>query len=243
VGVEAFQALDQWFLTPQGKAISLAFVEQLTQAKALSACMRGERFIQLGAGGESPWLNLFNYTERWIIAPHESRCASLQSIEVLAFPKYLPFDKASVDCMMSPLTLDAYDWQVHPLDELDRVLKPMGYLVIFGMNAISLWGLAMRLGLLPEISSSFMRPISVFRLKHALLHRGYSLCHLAPFYYIPPVKSIEWIQRLEIFNELGKMISPCPSGFYCMVVQKYVPQYLLSSVEQKYWRTAAGLST
>jgi hypothetical protein len=240
VRVEAFQALDHWFLTPQGKAVSDAFVEQLAQLGDLVQLMRGELLLQLGNCGEHPWLNLLHYSEKCIVAPHVSVRPALHTMHVLGIPKYLPFDQDSIDCIVSPLTLDTYHWPHHPIDEIDRVLKPMGYLVIFGVNAVSLWGLAMRLGGLPYLAHTLMRPTSIFRLKHALLRRGYSLCHLAPFYYIPPVKTSQWIERLEIFNELGKMAPPCPGGFYCMVVQKYVPQNIGPLLNKKYWQTGVS---
>lgn len=240
--VAAFQALNRWFLSPQGKAVSFAFEEQLMELKtSLLDGMRGTRLLQLGACGHQPWLSLFQHTDKWIVSPSKVPGLSSSAVHyVLGLPRYLPFESASVDCIISPLALEACDWSHHPIDELDRVLKPMGYLIFFGVNALSLWGLYLRLGKLPYIPKSLMRPVSVFRLKQTLFHCGYSLCHLAPFYYVPPVMSMEWIKRLEIFNELGKMISLCPSGFYCMIVQKYVPDYLAQAAKQKYWQTVEG---
>ncbi|MCX7114672.1 MAG: methyltransferase domain-containing protein [Gammaproteobacteria bacterium] len=234
----ALCALDAWFLTPQGEAVADAFVEHLTQVSSLLLRMRGEVLLQVGACGRNAWLDLFGYREKWVVSP-TSVIQSHLPIHVYGGPKKLPFDQGSVDCVIAPLVLETMNWSSHPLDELDRVLKPMGYAVIFSVNALSLWGLAMRMGALTCYGNIKGRPVSIFRLKHALLHRGYDLTYLSPFYYIPPVKQAWLIQHLEILNELGKMISPCPGGFYCMIVQKYVPNILKPIKKDTRWRCAA----
>ncbi len=48
----------------------------------------------------------------------------------------LPFKRDSIDCILAPLTLQCFNLNKNPIDEIDRVLKPMGYLVIFGTNPI-----------------------------------------------------------------------------------------------------------
>jgi hypothetical protein len=65
--------------------------------------------------------------------------------------------------------------------------------------------------------------MSSLSLKHDMLSRGYSLCLLDSFYYIPPVANRKWIHYLEFLNEVGKMVWPFPAGFYCLVMQKYQP--------------------
>lgn len=233
VQLHACQALDEWFLSPQGIAIASALVSQLQGSENGLAQLRGETLLQLGACGENAWFPLLNYQKKWIVSQTRK---TAQAIDVCSTLKPLPFAQESLDCVVAPFTFEAYSWPNHPLDEIDRVLKPMGHILIFGVNALSLWGLALRLGGLIYKG----QPISVLRLKRALLHRGYSLCHLSPFYYIPPVKSKRMIERLEIFNELGKMISPCPSGFYCMVVQKYVANPLRPVLKKTSWRAGVA---
>ncbi|OGV26619.1 MAG: hypothetical protein A3F18_06510 [Legionellales bacterium RIFCSPHIGHO2_12_FULL_37_14] len=231
----AFQALDQWFLTAQGQAVSSSFIEELKSWKELKQSMRGDCLLQLGTAGDHNWLPLFNYKTKLIISPCTYNYKNVQSAHVLGLIKALPFAESSIDCLISPMALEPHSWPLHPLDEFDRVLKPMGYIVFLGISALSLWGLALRFGNLPYLARGLINPVSIFKLKHALLHRGYSLCYLEPFFYIPPAKSKKWLDRLEIFNELGKMISPCPGGFYCMIVQKYIPQHTNPLLEQVFW--------
>lgn len=233
--VRAFQAVENWFFTDQAYAVSEAFIEQLKKCNNIITRMHGENLLQLGVAGDHKWLSLFDYKKKWIISPCTYSHNNTSSVSLFGFSKFLPFDEGSMDCIISPIALEPYSWQEHPLDEIDRILKPMGYIVILGLSAISLWHLALRLEKLPCLSNDLIHPISIFKLKNALLHRGYSLCHLEPFFYTPPVKDKVWLRRLEIFNELGKMISPCPGGFYCMIVQKYIPKHVGHFLEQLFW--------
>lgn len=231
--MRAFQAVENWFFTDQASFVSAAFIEQLKKCNDIITNMHGENLLQIGVAGEHKWLSLFNYKKKWLVSPCTS--SPSQSISLFCFPKFLPFDEASMDCIIAPLSLEPYTWQEHPLDEIDRILKPMGYVVILGLSAISLWNIALRLEKLPYLSKDLINPMSIFKLKNALLHRGYSLSYLEPFFYIPPIKNKIWLKRLEIFNELGKIISPCPGGFYCMIVQKYIPQHTGHFLEQLFW--------
>jgi hypothetical protein len=128
----------------------------------------------------------------------------------------LPLNRDSVDCILAPLTMNVLDESL--LDEMDRVLKSMGHLIFFGINPWSFWGLRWHWNPLHSLSTQWT---SSFRLKRALSRRGYQTALYHPFYYIPPVQEEGWIQKLEVLNEMGKMIKPFPAGFYCLIVQKH----------------------
>ena len=107
------------------------------------------------------------------------------------------------------------------MDELDRVLKPMGYIIFWGINPVSFWGMALRLGHLSLFGDCKTKLHSVLSVKRAALERGYQQCALSTFYYIPPVSNKALIHGLEFLNEMGKMLWVFPAGFYCLIVQKY----------------------
>lgn len=223
-----FRALDDWFKTPQGIDLGSAFTRELT---SLNEFLHGETLLQLGHCGENPWLKALHYTHKWYATPYVNSSSTLIS----SFNQ-LPLDRNSVDCIIAPLIMEAFTHQKNPLDEIDRILKPMGYAIFLGIYPLSLWGLFIRLkrnfcfGPLPG------KPTSVFFVKRTMLHCGYIQCNLSSFYYIPPVSTKKWLDKLEIFNELGKMISPCPAGFYCLVMQKQEeshPDLLLNEIENK----------
>ncbi len=211
-----YRALNNWFKTPQGSRVAQAFASEL---KAPSALFSGESLLQLGSCAENLWLPDLRFRYKWMISPCEesSRSALVSSLTSL------PLDRDSVDCVIAPLTLEAFDHDKNPLDEIDRVLKPMGYVVFFGVNPWSFWGAGVRWGGVHCFGSAKGTLTSSLSLKNALISRGYSQCMLSSFYYIPPVANKALIHHMEFFNEMGKMIWPFPAGFYCFIAQKYQP--------------------
>ncbi len=220
-----YRALDDWFKTPQGRHVGEALARRLVAVRDL---LSGTTLVQLGICGDNPWLVPLMFRRKWLLTP----CLNSPEASLIASPNGLPFDRNSVDCVVAPLTMEAFGRDKNPLDEIDRVLKPMGYVIFWGVNPISVWGLALRVGYVPFFGDSRVTLTSSLILKQALLNRGYRQCMLETFYYIPPVKQSSWIDRLAFLNEMGKMISPCPAGFYCLIVQKVqqcTPNWLLQA--------------
>lgn len=210
---QSFAALHAWFLTPQGQAVARAFVAELQSAHMM---LKGKYLLQLGNCGSNPWLDGFAYQAKWVLSP-ESGFSVAGSINAL------PLERESVDCIIAPLTLETCAHNKHPIDEMDRVLKPMGHMVFLGINPWSFWGASLRWGRLScfaQVSAPFSSSLS---LKHAMLARGYRQCWLSSFYYLPPIGSEFWLHKLEFLNQMSKMIWPYPAGFYCLIIQKHDP--------------------
>ncbi|ASQ45877.1 class I SAM-dependent methyltransferase [Legionella clemsonensis] len=212
-----FQALRNWFLSDQGRHVGQAFTDELAP---LAEFLHGETLLQLGDCGDNLWLHSLHYSHKWLASPYFNPSSSL----ITTFNS-MPLDRNSVDCIIAPLTMEAFTHKKNPIDEMDRVLKPMGYIVFLGINPMSLWGWMMRFGWHTCFGTLPTHSMSVFFIKRAVLHRSYIQCHLSSFYFIPPVYKEHWIKRLEFLNEVGKMMWPCPAGFYCLVVQKYEEGY------------------
>lgn len=208
-----FQSLNEWFSSAQGERVAHAFLTELSLLKAL---LYGDTLVQLGECGDNAIFRSLRYQHKNLVMPCLSPSATLVSSLT-----QLPLESNSVDCVIAPLTLNAFSQEKNPLDEIDRVLKPMGYVVFFDINPFSLWGWWLRYSHHACFRAGQGVLHSIFSLKRNMMHRGYVQSHLSSFYYIPPVKSAFMIKKLEIFNILGKMISPMPAGFYCFVVQKY----------------------
>ncbi len=225
-----FRSLDDWFNSSHGIHVGESFSAELSHLKEF---LHGETLVQLGHCGDNAWLKLLNYHFKWVIAPN-LKPAAKDSLRT-SFTQ-LPFARDSIDCVIAPLTLDAFTRQKNPIDEMDRILKPMGYAVFFGINPLSLWGIFLRLGRLPCFDRLSGRPMSALFVKRAMLHRGYIQHSFSSFYYIPPVTQEKWVHKLEVLNGLGKVIWPCPSAFYCLVMQKYQENQsdiLLEKIEEK----------
>lgn len=207
-----FMALQDWFSTEHGSLVADAFRSELA---SLPSIIQGDIVAQLGNGGSDACLQTLRYKRKWIVTPY----ANAQSALISDLSK-LPFARDSIDCFLSPLCLDGFA-DINPvIDEIDRVLKSMGYAIFFGVNPLSLWGMWLNHSNRNCFGSKKAKPHSALLLQRALQHRGYHVCYLNNFYYIPPVKSHRAIANLSVLNVIGKMVSPLPAGFYCLVVQK-----------------------
>jgi hypothetical protein len=214
--VNKYQALDDWFHTPQGYRVAQAFASEI---KDVSNVLSGKRLLQLGSCGENLWLPLLKYRQKWLLTP----CMTSTRATFYASIHELPLDKNSMDCVIAPLTLEAFAHDKNPIDEIDRILKPMGYVIFFGINPWSFWGAALRWGRLACFGDAAANLSSSLFIKRAMVNRGYSQCALNSFYYIPPVTNEKFIHALEFFNQMGKMLWPFPAGFYYFIAQKHQP--------------------
>lgn len=228
--VKKYLALDAWFNTPQGIKVAQAFSEEIA---IFSSQLRGDTLLQLGHCGDNTWLAHLPYRHKWVAAPNSFN----KNTSVATFFNQLPFIRNSIDCIIAPLTIEAFSMDKNPMDELDRVLKPMGYIIFWGINPLSLWGVAVKLGYLPVLGDMKIKLTSVFSVKQAMFDRGYRQCVLNTFYYIPPLKLGTYIRELEFLNEMGKMLWIYPAGFYCLILQKHEiisPSIRVDSVSDKF---------
>jgi hypothetical protein len=216
--IHTYQLLDNWFYSPQGVWLSQYFLETL---KAYHSILRGNHLLQLGLCGTNSWLNELGFSYKWIASPYSSH----QHNQIVTSLAQLPLEKASMDCVCAPLTMEAFKNNHAIIDEMDRILKPMGYLVILGINPLSFWGAASKFGLLSGVSSRTLTLHSSFSVNRACIARGYKQHALINFGYLPAFKTSERFKQLFFIEEVGKMLWPFPAGFYCYIAQKYENQY------------------
>ena len=212
--IKQFRALNEWFQSSQGLKVASEFIDELAPVKAH---LKGESLIQLGNCGNNPWLKSFNYEQQWIVSP----LALDHKIDLEASLNELPFNRDSIDCVVAPLTLEPYFNSYNLIDEIDRILKPMGFIVLLSLNPWSLWGAAMKFKLLHCYADNKVKMRTPFHINRIFLQRGYRQCSLSNFCYIPPVNSKDLLNKFNFLDEMGKMLWPFPSGFYCYIAQKY----------------------
>ncbi|AHE67208.1 methyltransferase domain-containing protein [Legionella oakridgensis] len=211
-----YRSLDDWFKTPQGVRVALAFASEL---KNFHSHLMGGTLLQLGSCGENLWLPSLRFQHKWIVTPYiDAQKASLN-----ASLNGLPIDRNSIDCIIAPLTMEAFQRDKNPLDEMDRILKSMGYIIFLGINPWSFWGVSLKWRHLACFGGLSASLTSSFSVKRILMHRGYSQFVHTSFYYVPPVIQENLLRKLEFFNEMGKMIWPFPAGLYCLILQKQEP--------------------
>jgi len=211
--IQRYFALESWFKTPQGQRVAQALTDEIS---FFVPQLRGERLLQLGHCGDNPWLSSMQYTSKMIISPYAKSGATMAGVF-----NQLPIDRDCIDCIIAPLTFEALSFDKNSMDELDRVLKPEGYMVFFGINPCSFWGMFLKLGCLNLFGKSQTRLTSFFSIKRVLLNQDYMQCALTTFYFIPPLNNERWIAHLEFLNEMGKMLWLFPANFYCLVVKKH----------------------
>ncbi|OYV54583.1 MAG: hypothetical protein B7X00_01200 [Legionella sp. 21-45-4] len=211
-----YRALDDWFRTPQGTHVANDFALHVA---LVADMLYGSTVLQLGNCGNNTALSRLPFKRKWVVSP----CLDAMGTHVISSVKSVPFARHSVDCVFAPFAMEIVGWDNSPLDEIDRVLKPMGHLILFGMNPFSLWGLALRAGFINRLGNRGISLISPLLLQQRLLQRGYVQRVFESFYYIPPVRDLKWIRRFEFLNQMGKMLSPMPPGFYYLMMQKHEP--------------------
>jgi hypothetical protein len=207
-----YRALNDWFNTAQGHQVGKALALQRFD-------VRGDARLQLGLCGESPWLLEPAFKQTYIATP----CLDTSGASLIASPEYLPWHQHQFDCVIAPMVVETFGLLSSPLDEIDRVLSPMGHVIVFGINPLSLWGVAARCRRLPYLGGTELHLHSPMRVKRALEVRGYQLKALEIFYYVPPFRKEAWIKQGLFLNEMGKMMTLFPAGFYYLIMQKYTP--------------------
>lgn len=211
--IKHYVALNQWFKTPLGIVVAKEFSRILAPHVDI---LTGGTLLQLGHCGENNWLNTLKFNDRWVASPF----LVLGKNQLLCAFNNLPFPKKSLDCVIVPLTLEPFGSSLSLLDEIDRVLKPMGFIVFFSLNPWSLWGLAMKCGFLRCYDNNKIKMHTPYLLNRYLMHRGYTQFSLINFCYLPPLNKQSLIKKFIFFEEIGKMLWPFPSGLYCYIAQK-----------------------
>lgn len=209
-----YHSLYEWFKTPLGDTVAKEC------ALVLASCGQrfiGEHLLQLGSCGDNPWLSSMHYTYQWMASPF---MLSEHDQVLQCHYSQLPFDRNSMDCIIAPLVLEPFRNSLNLLDEIDRVLKSMGYLILFSFNPFSLWGAALKFKFLDCYHGSNIKLRTPYTIKRTLLQRGYQHLLLTHFCYIPPVHQPSTIHKFRFLNEVGKMLWPIPSGLYCYILQK-----------------------
>lgn len=211
--IKQFRALNKWFQSPLGLFAAHEFAVNLD---SIDEYVCGETLLQLGNCGENIWLKKLKFNHKWIASPFP-----LAPIQLESKLNHLPLNRNSVDCIIAPLTLEPFNDSLSLIDEIDRVLKPMGFVILLCINPWSLWGGAVKLGLLNCYRDRTIKMHPPFNLNRVFIQRGYRQISLTNFCYIPPVNSALLIKKLAFIDEIGKMLWPIPSGFYCYIAQKH----------------------
>lgn len=162
--------------------------------------------------------------------PPSSDCSFLRS----AYTD-LPFANDSISLVLLPHTLEFDKNAKLTLSETWRVLAPNGYLILIGVNPISLWGIY-------HLFSPSKKPLwnsSLYTLQTVcqwIHHLGGEIRHTESFLFRPPLSSRpgKWLfDKLTWLEKLSPWLFPYLGGIYLIIAQKQVrPLSRLGSVWQ-----------
>ncbi|MFY7697889.1 MAG: class I SAM-dependent methyltransferase [Legionella sp.] len=207
-----YYQLNDWFASPEANCLAWSFTQAL---KTLSPVLKGNVLIQLGGCGSNRWLSTLSYCYQWVIVPYFDNHFSVQTSIC-----QLPFAADSVDCVLAPLTFDLFGPLTNLIDEIDRILKPMGHLIILGINPLSLWKLTLTREGRSVLNHIKSKICFSFMLRQALLKKNYQQILFTKFDHILPINSDSIMNGLKGLNTIVKLYGFLPSSLYCLIVQK-----------------------
>ena len=203
--------LAAWLQTPPGRQL-LAWEQ--AQVDGAVADLFGFHALQLGLP-ELDGLQANRMSHRWLVGR-----------DLAADFDALPFESASLDLVLMPHALELACDAHALLREVERVLRPEGRLIIFGLNPASLWGLRQKLGGLKRRGDPYLPRsgefIGYWRLRDWLKLLSLDVEAGRFGVYRPPLRSEAWLQRWGWIDGVGSRWWPVLGAVYFIQAVKRV---------------------
>jgi len=203
--------LAAWLQTPPGRFL-LAWEQ--AQVDAAVADLFGFHALQLGMP-ELDGLQANRMPHRWLAG--RDLCCDFDA---------LPFESASLDLVLVPHALELAPDAHVLLREVERVLRPEGRLIVFGLNPASLWGLRQNLGRLKRRGEPYLPSagefIGYWRLRDWLKLLSFDVEAARFGVYRPPLRSEAWMQRWQWVEGVGSRWWPVLGAAYFIQAVKRV---------------------
>lgn len=210
------QNLETWFSSSQGHYI-LEWEKE--RAGRIVEDIFGFYAIQYGLP-DINYLEKNRISNRYCISTHFSNSSKSQGL--IADPMFWPFPESSIDLVMLPHLLEFHACPRYILQEVARILRPEGQLVIIGFNPYSLWGLQSRFSTHRKPSPWNGRYLGVHRLKEWLGSLGLSIDRGNFGCYAPPLASYRRMARLGFLEKAGDRWWGFAGGVYIIRAIKRV---------------------
>ena len=213
---ELNQHLFRWYQRRLGRHFALAVKTQLSHCLPQ---LPGQYLLQLALPEQQKWLSSSPIVHKYSL----SHAASFIEPDIGGDYLGLPVSEGSVDVLILPHILQFYEDMEPLLKESDRVLSMGGYLITWGFNFFSLWGVThymkrMLYGKPNFPWNTFLH--SAFKLKHALHAKGYEIIQAHPFFYRPPIYDPIWLRRLLVLETMGQCLWSSLGGAYFILAKK-----------------------
>jgi SAM-dependent methyltransferase len=207
--------LHAWLQTPPGRYL-LAWEQ--AQVDVAVAHLFGFHALQLGLP-ELHGLQTNRMPHRWL-AGRDPDCHLQCEFDAL------PFENASLDLVLLPHALELAPDAHALLREVERVLRPEGRLIVFGLNPASLWGLRQNLGRLRRRGEPYLPRegefIGYWRMRDWLKLLSFEVEAARFGIYRPPLRSDAWLQRWQWIEGVGGRWWPVLGAVYFIQAIKRV---------------------
>ncbi|MDH3689311.1 MAG: class I SAM-dependent methyltransferase [Gammaproteobacteria bacterium] len=227
-----------WFQSPLGQSLQSRETERLRQ---VANRLHGPVGLQVGRVCGVNMLQVTPAVTTVIASPSKSN--GVDAVHVRSSEHALPFDMGSINIAVLPHTLDFAAQPHQILREVHRVLAADGYIVIFGFNPFSLWGvwrLALkRKGQVPWCGWFYR----LSRVQDWLALLDFETVSGSMIYYRPPLQTERLRRRLHFLELAGDRWWPITAAVYVLVARKReygVP--LITQRWKKKRRLAPGLA-
>lgn len=203
--------LAAWLQTPPGRHL-LAWEQ--AQVDAAVADLFGFHALQLGLPALEG-LAANRMPHRWLTG-RDLHCDA----------EALPFESASLDLVLLPHALELTADPHGLLREVERVLRPEGRLIVFGLNPASFWGLRQNLGRLRARGEPYLPRqgefIGYWRLRDWLKLLSFEVEAARFGVYRPPLRTEAWLQRWQWIEPIGARWWPVLGAVYFIQAIKRV---------------------
>ncbi|EKE01115.1 MAG: generic methyl-transferase [uncultured bacterium] len=235
--ISTISAINKWYQTPLGAALLKA--ELVGLADVLPQIF-GYYIAQIGGPTDNNEILAASRINNRIIVNPYSAAPINGSLTVQCQLDELPFLPESIDAFVLFHILESASNPKAILKEIYTSLMPNGYVIIFGFNPYSLWGLTSpwkKTNKAPW-SGNWIGP---GHMRKWLSKIGFSIGDYKTFYFRPPNNNPE---KLLFMEGLGQIFWPYCGASYMIVAQKTVapltPIRPLLSLA-KYFKTAKAL--
>lgn len=213
------QQWDHWLTQPLG--MRLLEAEENFLPPLLTDCY-GKHALLVGVPNQRRLLKFSAIPHQVLLSPMLHRNNTVQYIEGEFYE--LPIAPASIDLVVMPHTLEFIDNPRQLLSEACRIVKPEGYIIIFGFNPYSLWGLKKWLkghSAVPWSGNS----LPATQVKKWLRFADFELVKHDTFLFRPPLEHHDGLyQQLKMMEWLGsKGWRPFGGVYILMAKAKVIP--------------------
>ncbi|MBV8802142.1 MAG: methyltransferase domain-containing protein [Gammaproteobacteria bacterium] len=211
-----YRMIQQWnYWLTQDLGINLLTAENTFLSNALVE-QYGKHILLIGVPEQSQLLNCSVIPNKILLTSLFNKHTYSKCIESEYYD--LPIAPGSIDIVILPHLLEFIDNPHRLLTEACRIVKPEGFIIIFGFNPTSLWGLKkwwMKSKTMPW-NGSFLKPKVI---KHWLKLADFELFKHDMLLFRPPLLHSVWYEKLKWLDSIGKKLYAPFGGVYVLTAQ------------------------